>query len=92
VNLARIEGRRAGRQYAGRRFPTLDAAAERPGDIAVNVDPVSAALTRQAARQLLEETDRATALERERILFRWAGQQDDTRDGAGAFPERRPAS
>ncbi|HEV2937250.1 MAG TPA: hypothetical protein VGY96_29370, partial [Streptosporangiaceae bacterium] len=41
--------------------------------------------------QFLEETDRKAALERERILFRWAGQQPDAREGVEAFLQRRPA-
>jgi enoyl-CoA hydratase/carnithine racemase len=41
------------------------------------------------ARQFLEETDRRAALERERVLFRWAGQQFDAREGVEAFLERR---
>jgi enoyl-CoA hydratase/carnithine racemase len=60
-------------------------------DIATNVAPASAAITKQVARQFLEETDRRAALERERILFRWAGQQPDAREGVEAFLERRPA-
>jgi enoyl-CoA hydratase/carnithine racemase len=60
-------------------------------DIAANVAPASAAITKQVARQFLEETDRRAALERERILFRWAGQQPDAREGVEAFLERRPA-
>ncbi len=59
-------------------------------DIAANVAPASAAITKQVARQFLEETDRRAALERERILFRWAGQQADAREGVEAFLEHRP--
>ena len=69
----------------------LAVATEMARDIAVNVAPVSAGITKQVARQFLEETDRRAALERERILFRWAGQQVDAREGVEAFLQRRPA-
>ena len=69
----------------------LAVATEVARDIAVNVAPVSAGITKQVARQFLEETDRRAALERERILFRWAGQQLDAREGVEAFLQRRPA-
>jgi enoyl-CoA hydratase/carnithine racemase len=59
-------------------------------DIAANVAPASAAITKHVARQFLEETDRKAALERERVLFRWAGQQPDAREGVAAFLQRRP--
>jgi enoyl-CoA hydratase/carnithine racemase len=59
-------------------------------DIAANVAPASAAITKQVARQFLEETDRKAALKRQRVLFRWAGQQVDAREGVEAFLERRP--
>lgn len=58
-------------------------------DIAENVAPLSAALTKRVARQFLEETDRAAALERERVLFRWCGQQPDAREGVAAFLQHR---
>jgi enoyl-CoA hydratase/carnithine racemase len=60
-------------------------------DIADNVAPVSAAITKQLARQFLVENDRANALERERVLFRWLGQRPDAREGVEAFLEKRPA-
>ena len=69
----------------------LAVATEMARDIAENVAPASAAITKQVARQFLEETDRKAALERERILFRWAGQQPDAREGVEAFLQRRPA-
>jgi enoyl-CoA hydratase/carnithine racemase len=71
------------------REEVLTVATQIATDIAVNVAPVSAALTKQVARQFLEETDRAAALERERVLFRWAGQQPDAREGVAAFLQRR---
>jgi enoyl-CoA hydratase/carnithine racemase len=72
------------------RESVLATATELARDIAANVAPASAALTKQVARQFLEETDRRAALERERILFRWAGQQPDAREGVEAFLEHRP--
>ena len=72
------------------RDQVLPAATQIARDIAQNVAPVSAALTKRVTRQFLEETDRAAALERERILFRWAGQQPDAREGVAAFLQHRP--
>jgi enoyl-CoA hydratase/carnithine racemase len=69
----------------------LAVATEMARDIAVNVAPVSAGITKRIARHFLEETDRRAALERERVLFRWAGQQADAREGVEAFLQRRPA-
>jgi enoyl-CoA hydratase/carnithine racemase len=69
----------------------LATATEVARDIAVNVAPVSAAITKQVARRFLEETDRRAALEYSRVLFRWAGQQPDAREGVEAFLQRRPA-
>jgi enoyl-CoA hydratase/carnithine racemase len=69
----------------------LAVATEMARDVAENVAPASAAITKQVARQFLEETDRKAALDRERILFRWAGQQPDAREGVEAFLQRRPA-
>jgi enoyl-CoA hydratase/carnithine racemase len=60
-------------------------------DIAANVAPVSAAITKQLGRQFLVEGDRGKALEREGILFRWTGQHADAREGVDAFLEKRPA-
>jgi enoyl-CoA hydratase/carnithine racemase len=68
----------------------LPAAQAMAHDIADNVAPVSAAITKQLGKQFLEETDRAVALERERVLFRWVGQQADAREGVEAFLEKRP--
>lgn len=69
----------------------LAVATQMARDVADNVAPVSAAITKQVARRFLEESDRAVALEFERALFRWAGQQPDAREGVEAFLERRPA-
>jgi enoyl-CoA hydratase/carnithine racemase len=73
------------------REQVLETAQSLARDIAENVAPVSAAITKQLGRQYLVETDRQRALERERVLFRWAGQQADAREGVEAFLEKRPA-
>jgi enoyl-CoA hydratase/carnithine racemase len=69
----------------------LPAAIEAGHDIATNVAPVSAAITKLVARRFLQETDQAQALELERKLFRWAGQHADAPEGVTAFKEKRPA-
>jgi enoyl-CoA hydratase/carnithine racemase len=69
----------------------LTVATQMARDIADNVAPASAAITKQLGRLFLEETDRRAALEYERVLFRWAGQQSDAREGVEAFLGRRPA-
>lgn len=68
----------------------LTTATELARDIAANVAPASAAITKHVARQFLQETDRKAALQPERILFRWAGHQADAREGVEAFLDRRP--
>lgn len=67
----------------------LPAAIAAGHDIAENVAPVSAALTKLVARRFLEETDQSAALELERKLFRWAGQHADAPEGVTAFKEKR---
>jgi len=67
----------------------LPAAIAAGHDIATNVAPVSAAITKLVARRFLQETDQAAALELERKLFRWAGQHADAPEGVNAFKEKR---
>lgn len=67
----------------------LAAAVAAGHDIAENVAPVSAAITKLVARRFLQETDQAAALELERKLFRWAGQHADAPEGVNAFKEKR---
>jgi enoyl-CoA hydratase/carnithine racemase len=77
---------------ASRALPSQDvlpAAMEAAHDLAANVAPVSAAITKLVARHFLEENDRAAALELERLLFRWAGQHADASEGVNAFKEKR---
>jgi enoyl-CoA hydratase/carnithine racemase len=68
----------------------LPAAIATAKDIAENVAPVSAAITKLVSRAFLEETDQKAALELERKLFRWAGQHADAPEGVNSFKEKRP--
>jgi enoyl-CoA hydratase/carnithine racemase len=67
----------------------LPAAVAAGKDIAENVAPVSAAITKLLGRQFLQESDQKAALELERRLFRWAGQHADAPEGVNAFREKR---
>lgn len=67
----------------------LDTALEAAKDIATNVAPVSAAVTKRLMYEFLIETDRRAALERQTKLFAWAGRQQDAKEGIMAFLERR---
>jgi enoyl-CoA hydratase/carnithine racemase len=59
-------------------------------DIADNVAPVSAAITKRLIYRFLSEPDRNAAHELESRAFAWAGQQADAREGVTAFLEKRP--
>ena len=67
----------------------LPAAMEMAHDIAINVAPVSAAITKLVGRRAVDEIDRATVLAWQRELFAWTGRQPDAREGVTAFLERR---
>ncbi len=67
----------------------LPAAMEMAHDIAVNVAPVSAAITKLVGRRAVDDVDRATVLAWQRELFAWTGRQADAREGVTAFLERR---
>lgn len=67
----------------------LPAAIAAAHDIADNVAPVSAAITKLVARHFLQEPDQQAALELERRLFRWAGQHADAAEGVTSFKEKR---
>ena len=58
-------------------------------DIAANVAPVSAAITKIVGREALEEVDQKKVLAWQRDLFRWTGQQPDAVEGVRAFLDRR---
>jgi len=67
----------------------LPTALEMAHDIATNVGPVSAAITKRLAYQFLEETDRGHATRFQSKLFGWTGRQADAREGITAFLEKR---
>jgi enoyl-CoA hydratase/carnithine racemase len=67
----------------------LNRALEIATDIAENVAPVSAALTKRMIYRHLVDDDRDAAVEREATLFAWATRQEDGREGAAAFLGRR---
>lgn len=67
----------------------LPTALEVAHDIATNVAPVSAAITKRLARRYLETNDRAAAAREEMELFAWAGKQPDAKEGVVAFLEKR---
>jgi enoyl-CoA hydratase/carnithine racemase len=59
-------------------------------DIADNVAPVSAALSKNLLYRFLEEDDREAAARLEEELFGWTTRQADAREGPVAFLEKRP--
>jgi enoyl-CoA hydratase/carnithine racemase len=67
----------------------LSTALEAARDVATNVAPVSAAITKRLGRRFQEEGDREAALRLESELFRWAGKQPDAKEGVVAFLEKR---
>jgi enoyl-CoA hydratase/carnithine racemase len=67
----------------------LDRAHEIARDIADNVAPVSAAVTKRLIYRNLTEDDRAAAVEHEGKLFSWSTQQPDGREGVAAFLGKR---
>jgi enoyl-CoA hydratase/carnithine racemase len=77
---------------ASRAVPAADvlpAALELAHDIATNVAPVSAAITKLVGLRAIEDVDRDTVRRWQRELFRWTGQQPDAVEGVRAFLERR---
>jgi enoyl-CoA hydratase/carnithine racemase len=67
----------------------LTTALEMGRDIATNVAPVSAAITKQLGRRFQTEMDQRAALRLESELFAWSGQQPDAKEGVVAFLEKR---
>jgi enoyl-CoA hydratase/carnithine racemase len=59
-------------------------------DIASNVAPVSAALTKRLMNRFLAEPDRLRATTIEADLFAWTRDQEDAKEGIAAFLEKRP--
>lgn len=71
------------------RDEVLGVAVEMARDIATNVGPVSAAITKKLAYRFLNETSRGEALRFQSELFAWTGRQTDAREGIMAFLEKR---
>jgi enoyl-CoA hydratase/carnithine racemase len=67
----------------------LDVAMDLARDIATNTAPVSVALTKRVLWEFLETDDRATSHKRQSKMFRWTGQQPDSKEGVMAFVEKR---
>jgi enoyl-CoA hydratase/carnithine racemase len=67
----------------------LDRAHELARDIADNVAPVSAAVTKRLIYRHLSDDDRSAAIEREGEVFAWSTQQEDGREGVAAFLGKR---
>ena len=59
-------------------------------DIAKNVAPLSAAVTKRLVYRFLAEPDRIAAQTLEGRAFWWLGQQADAREGVVSFLEKRP--
>lgn len=72
------------------RDEVLPAAMDIAADIAANVAPVSAALTKRLLHAFCEQPDRDAARALEGQAFWWLGQQADAREGITAFLEKRP--
>lgn len=67
----------------------LDEAFEVAMDIATNVGPVSAAITKKLAYRFLTESDRDAARAFQGKMFAWTGRQSDAKEGIMAFLEKR---
>jgi enoyl-CoA hydratase/carnithine racemase len=72
------------------RDQVLPVAMELAQDMAENVAPLSAAVTKRLLYRFLGEPDRAAAQELEARAFWWMGQQSDCAEGVTAFLEKRP--
>jgi enoyl-CoA hydratase/carnithine racemase len=71
------------------REQVVDTALEMARDIATNVAPVSAAITKRLLHRFIVETDRRGALALQSKFFNWTGRQADAKEGVTAFLERR---
>src|SRR5579864_8709816 len=67
-------------------LPTAMALAQ---DLAANVAPLSAAITKRLIYRFLSESDRNAAQALEGSAFSWMGSQADAREGVSAFLEKR---
>lgn len=84
-----------GMGFASEALPSgqvLDRALELAHDIARNVAPVSAAVTKRMVYRNLEDDDRDRAVQRESALFQWSTRSPDGREGAKAFMGKRQAA
>jgi enoyl-CoA hydratase/carnithine racemase len=71
------------------REQVVDTALDMARDIATNVAPVSAAITKRLMYRYIVETDRRAALRQQSRFFAWTGRQADAKEGIMAFLERR---
>jgi enoyl-CoA hydratase/carnithine racemase len=67
----------------------LERALEIARDIADNVAPVSAAVTKRLIYRNLAQDNRSAAVEHEGALFAWSTRQEDGREGVAAFLGKR---
>jgi enoyl-CoA hydratase/carnithine racemase len=74
------------------RDQVLPAAMELARDIAANVAPASAAITKRLIYRFLAENDRDAAHALEGETFWWTGRQADAGEGITGFLEKRPPS
>lgn len=58
-------------------------------DLATNVAPVSAAITKLLAYRFQEQSDRTAAAHFQETMFQWATQQADAHEGVASFIDRR---
>lgn len=68
---------------------TLELALSVANEIAENVAPLPAALSKLMARRLLQEPDHAAASAMQTRVFSWSVAQADAAEGVNAFMERR---
>jgi enoyl-CoA hydratase/carnithine racemase len=74
------------------RDEVMPVALEIANDIAENVAPLSAAITKRLMNEFLGQPDFDVAREREGRTFWWVGRQADAAEGVTAFLEKRPPS
>ncbi len=71
------------------REDVLSTALEMANDIAENTAPLAVAMSKLAARRLLQEPDRVNARAFQDELFSWSVRQADAAEGVDAFMQRR---
>lgn len=67
----------------------VDTALEMAHDIATNVAPVSAAITKRLMYEFLDSPDHRECARLQGELFAWTGRQPDAKEGVMSFVERR---